>query len=185
MYGPPVHPFQPINGLAAAFGPSTDWETSRGEDAHRRAVYTKWRRNLPYPSMIAFDVPERAVCSMRRVRTNTPIQALVTLNDPVFVEAAQALARRILSDGGSTAESRVSFGFRVVVSRPPTEAESRRLMALYQSAHVSLAVDPGRAAALATRPLGVLPTGMDAVDAAAWTVVANVLLNLDETLAKR
>ena len=68
MYGPPVHPFQPVNGLAAAFGASTDWETSRGDDCHRRALYTRWRRNLPYPSMIAFDVPERAVCSMRRVR---------------------------------------------------------------------------------------------------------------------
>jgi hypothetical protein len=185
MYGPPVHPFQPVNGLAAAFGPSTDWETSRGEDAHRRAVYTKWRRNLPYPSMIAFDVPERAVCSMRRVRTNTPIQALVTLNDPVFVEAAQALGRRILQDGGATVESRVGFAFRVVLSRPPSELESRRLVSLYRSARASLAVDPARAAVLATRPIGALPTGIDPVDAAAWTVVGNVLLNLDETLARR
>ncbi len=185
LYGPPVHPFQPVNGLAAAFGPSTDWETSRGEDAHRRALYTQWRRNLPYPSMIAFDVPERAVCSVRRVRTNTPIQALVTLNDPVFVEAAQALARRIVRDGGPTIPSRVGFGVRVVLSRPPTEAESRRLEALYQSARSSLADDPGRAVALATKPLGPLPTGMDPLDAAAWTVVGNVLLNLDETLAKR
>jgi Protein of unknown function (DUF1553)/Protein of unknown function (DUF1549)/Planctomycete cytochrome C len=185
MYGPPVHPFQPVNGLAAAFGPSTDWETSRGEDAHRRAVYTKWRRNLPYPSMIAFDVPERAVCSMRRVRTNTPIQALVTLNDPVFVEAAQALGRRILQDGGASVESRVGFAFRVVLSRPPSEAESRRLVSLYRSARASLAIDPARAGVLATRPIGALPTGIDAVDAAAWTVVGNVLLNLDETLARR
>jgi hypothetical protein len=185
MYGPPVHPFQPVNGLAAAFGASTDWETSRDEDAHRRALYTKWRRNLPYPSMIAFDVPERAVCSMRRVRTNTPIQALVTLNDPVFVEAAQALARRILRDGGTTEETRAAFGVRVVLSRPPTEAESRRLVALYRSARSTLAADPSRATALATRPIGALPAGMDGLDAAAWTVVGNVLLNLDETLAKR
>jgi hypothetical protein len=185
LYGPPVHPFQPINGLAAAFGASTDWETSRGEDAHRRALYTKWRRNLPYPSMIAFDVPERAVCSVRRVRTNTPIQALVTLNDPVFVEAAQALARRILKDGGTTEASRAACGVRVVLSRPPTEAESRRLEALYRSARSSLAADPARAAALATKPIGAVPPGMDVLDAAAWTVVGNVLLNLDETLAKR
>ncbi|MGP0062159.1 MAG: PSD1 and planctomycete cytochrome C domain-containing protein [Isosphaeraceae bacterium] len=185
MYGPPVHPFQPINGLAAAFGASTDWETSRGEDAHRRALYTRWRRNLPYPSMIAFDVPERAVCSVRRIRTNTPIQALVTLNDPVFVEAAQALGRRILKEGGPSEESRAAFGVRVVLSRPPTEAESRRLVALFRSSRTSLAADPARATVLATKPIGAVLPGMDVIEAAAWTVVGNVLLNLDETLAKR
>ena len=100
LYGPPVHPPQPINGLAAAFGASTDWATSPGEDRYRRALYTRWRRNLPYASMIAFDAPERSVCSMRRIRTNTPLQALVTLNDQVYVEAAQGLARRILAEGG-------------------------------------------------------------------------------------
>ncbi|MDB5350664.1 MAG: Planctomycete cytochrome [Planctomycetota bacterium] len=184
-FGPPVHPYQPLNGLAAAFGPSTDWETSKGEDAHRRALYTRWRRNLPYPSMIAFDVPERAVCSMRRIRTNTPIQALVTLNDPVFIEAAQALARRILTEGGATLESRAAFGVRLVLSRPASEAETHRLAALFQASRSSLAADPARASALATRPLGPVPAGMDVLDAAAWTVVGNVLLNLDETLAKR
>jgi len=185
MFGPPVHPFQPINGLAAAFGPSTDWETSRGEDAHRRALYTHWRRNLPYPSMIAFDVPERAVCSLRRTRTNTPIQALVTLNDPVFVEAAQALARRIMTAGGSTPEDRAAFGIRVVLSRPPTAAETRRIVALHQSSRMALTAEPDRAVALATKPLGPVPNGMETLDAAAWTVVGNVLLNLDETLARR
>ena len=92
--------------------------------------------------MIAFDVPERAVCSTRRLRTNTPIQALVTLNDPVFVEAAQALARRILTDGGPTVESRAAFGVRIVLSRPPAETESRRLVALYHSARSSVAANP-------------------------------------------
>src|SRR5207344_2346314 len=105
-YGPPVHPPQPINGLAAAFGQSTDWATSPGEDRHRRALYTRWRRNLPYASMITFDAPERNVCSMRRIRTNTPLQALVTMNDQVYVEAAQGLARRILAEGGETTASR-------------------------------------------------------------------------------
>jgi hypothetical protein len=185
MYGPPVHPFQPVNGLAAAFGASTDWQTSPGDDSHRRALYTRWRRNLPYPSMIAFDVPERAVCSMRRLRTNTPIQALVTLNDPVFVEAAQALARRIMTDGGQTFSSRAAFGFNLVLARPPADAESNRLVALFQAARSSLAAEPTRAALLATKPAGPLPPEIDALDAAAWTVVGNVLLNLDESLTKR
>ena len=94
MYGPPVQPPQPSLGLAAAFGGTTDWKTSEGDDAHRRAVYTRWRRNLPYPSMVTFDAPERNVCAVRRMRTNTPLQALVTLNDPVFVECASRWRRR-------------------------------------------------------------------------------------------
>jgi len=185
LYGPPAHPRQAVNGLAAAFGQSTDWETSKGDDAHRRALYTRWRRNLPYPSMLTFDVPERAVCSMRRLRTNTPLQALVTLNDPVFVEAAQALARRILAEGGATAQTQAVYGFRLSLTRPPSEAEIKRLVKLYEDSRAALAADPTKAAALATKPIGPLPAGIDAVDAAAWTVVGNVLLNLDEVLMKR
>jgi hypothetical protein len=185
MYGPPVHPPQAVNGLAAAFGPSTDWETSRGNDSRRRALYTRWRRNLPYASMITFDAPERSVCSMRRLRTNTPLQALVTLNDPVYVEAAQALARRIINEGGATVTSRASYGFRLVVTRPPTADELQRIVSLYEAARASLTAEPAKAAPLAIKPIGPLPVGIDVVEAAAWTVVSNVLLNLDEFLAKR
>lgn len=95
MYGEPVRPPQPSLGLTAAFGSSTDWKTSAGEDRYRRGIYTTWRRSNPYPSMAAFDAPNREVCTLRRPRTNTPLQALVTLNDPVYVEAAQGLARRV------------------------------------------------------------------------------------------
>ena len=185
MYGPPVHPPQPVNGLAAAFGQSTDWETSKGDDRWRRALYTRWRRNLPYPSMIAFDAPERSVCSVRRIRTNTPLQALVTLNDPVFVEAAQGFARRILAEGGDSISSRATFALRLCLTRQPTDAEVTRVVTLFASARTSLAADATKAMALATNPLGPLPAGIDATDAAAWTVVGNVLMNLDEFLAKR
>jgi hypothetical protein len=185
MFGPPVQPFQPANGYAGGFTAKTDWATSQGEDRHRRALYTRWRRNLPYPSMVAFDVPDRAVCSVRRTRTNTPLQALVTLNDPVFVEAAQALARRIITEGGPTPESRARFSFRLAAVRPPTEAEVQRLVALYKGARTNVADNVPRTNALATKLLGPLPAGMDATDAAAWTVVSNVLLNLDEVLTKR
>ena len=82
----------PKLGLSAAFGGTTDWDTSAGEDKYRRALYTQWRRTTPYPSMTTFDAPGRNVCTISRPRTNTPLQALVTLNDPVYVEAAQALA---------------------------------------------------------------------------------------------
>ena len=90
MYGPSVRPPRPSLGLRAAFGGSTDWKASAGEDRYRRGLYTSWRRTTPYPSMTTFDAPSREFCTVRRIPTNTPLQALVTLNDPVFVEAAQA-----------------------------------------------------------------------------------------------
>jgi hypothetical protein len=184
MYGPPAQPFQPANGLAAAFGQSTDWETGKGEESHRRAVYTRWRRNLPYPSMLNFDVPERAVCSVRRIRTNTPLQALVTLNDPVYFEAAQGLGRRIAASSGTT-EEKIERGFRWVLIRPPSQEEKNRLVRLHADVHKRLAADPERAKTLATQPIGPLPAGANPAEAAAWTLVGNTLLNLDETLMKR
>jgi hypothetical protein len=185
MYGPPVQPPRPTFGLAAAFGSSTDWTASTGEDRYRRALYTRWRRNAPYPSMTTFDAPERTYCTVRRLRTNTPLQALVTLNDPVYVEAAQALARRIVSHGSAAPRDRAAYAFRLCLIRPPSDQEVQRLVDLFTKARQQYQQDPAKAAALATKPLGPAPKDMDVVDLAAWTVVGNVLLNLDETLDKR
>ena len=185
MLGPSVKPVQPTLGVSAAFGGSIDWQTSTGEDRYRRGVYTTWRRSNPYPSMSTFDAPNRDTCVVRRARTNTPLQALVTMNDPVYVEAAQALARRIMDQGGTTTADKVTFGFRACLIRPPGEAEVQRLQKLYQDALEKFAKDPGKANVFASNPLGPLPKGVDAATAAAWTVVANVLLNLDEMLIKR
>jgi hypothetical protein len=185
MHGPPVRPPRPKSGLTAAFGGGTDWETSTGEDKYRRALYTQWRRTTPYPSMITFDAPGRTVCTVTRPRTNTPLQALVTLNDPVFVEAAQALARRMVKDGGKTIEEKARYGFRLALTRPPLEIELRRLTDLYQKARSEYARNAKDALVMATSPLGPLPAGMDPADLAAWTIVGNVLLNLDEMFAKR
>jgi hypothetical protein len=184
MYGPPVQPPQPSFGLAAAFGSSTDWKTSEGEDQHRRAIYTRWRRNLPYPSIVAFDAPERNVCAVRRTRTNTPLQALVTLNDPVFIECAQALARRVIAEGGDGTSSRTRRALTLAVGREATPREAARLAALYDQSRATLERDPAKAKQMATVPLGPVPEGISELDAAAWTVVANVVLNLDETLSK-
>lgn len=185
MYGPSVYPPRPTLGLRAAFGGSTDWKTSEGENRYRRGLYTFWRRSLPYPSMDAFDAPSREVCTLRRIRTNTPLQALVTLNDPVYVEAAQGLARRVLSEGGNDDEERATYAFRTCVSRPPTSSELAVLVESVRQARERLAQQPDEAAKLATDPLGPLPDGVDPVEAAAWTVIGNVLLNLDEVLARR
>lgn len=184
MYGPPVKPPQPSSGLSAAFGATTDWQTSVGEDRYRRGIYTMWRRSSPYPSMATFDAPNREVCTVRRNSTNTPLQSLVTLNDPVYVEASQSLARIALQSGGELSEQ-LTLAFRRCVLRSPSEQELSALEALYHDARADLADSPGEAATLATDPLGALPEGLDPLDAAAMTVVGNVLLNLDEMFLKR
>ena len=134
--------------------------------------------------MVTFDAPNREVCTVRRDRTNTPLQALVTLNDPVYIEAAQALARRMAKAGDAIAD-RLRDGFRRTVSRSPSEAELARLVALYEETRKRYAADPELARAMATDPIGPLPEGMDHVELAALTVAGNVLLNLDEMLMKR
>ncbi len=184
MYGPPVRPPQPASGLAAAFGGKIDWQTSMGDDKFRRGLYTTWRRSNPYPSMATFDAPNREVCTVRRSRTNTPLQALVTLNDPVYVEAAQGLARRMAGAGKAKAD-RARFGLKLCLSREATDREIERLVRLHDDAYSQFAGDPDGAKKLATDPLGPAPEGSDLADLAAWTVVANVLLNLDETLMRR
>lgn len=208
MYGPQVRPYQPAFGVSAAFGITMDWPISKGEDKYRRGLYTTWKRSNPYPSMVTFDAPSREVCTVRRDRTNSPLQALVTLNDPVYVEAAQALARRIAAGGATTAD-RARYGFRLCLARRPRQAELDQLTALYDKAYARyskdaesaklMATDPlktgitvhERAAIaesakhMATDPLGPVPEGMEIAELAAWTVVGNVLLNLDEMLMKR
>ncbi|WP_397569612.1 DUF1553 domain-containing protein [Schlesneria sp. T3-172] len=185
MAGPPVKPPQPSLGLSAAFGSSTDWQTSPGEDKYRRGIYTTWRRSNPYPSMATFDAPNREVCTVRRVRTNTPLQALVSLNDPVNVEAAQALARRIVQDGGHSVADRATYGFRRVLIRPPHPVELKRLVDLYEQSLKRFEQSLEEATQLATDPLGPAPEGTRIPELAAWSVVGNVLLNLDETVMKR
>jgi hypothetical protein len=185
MYGPPVKPPQPTLGLNAAFGSAVDWQSSSGEDKYRRGLYTTWRRSNPYPSMTTFDAPTREVCTLRRDRTNTPLQALVTLNDPVYIEAAQALARQIARQGGASVAERLQFAFHVCLARPPQSAELERLTAFYEQALAGFAQDASAAEKMALEPLGPAPPDANVAELAAWTVVANVLLNLDELLMKR
>ena len=184
MFGPPVNPPQPELGLKAAFGGATDWKTSSGEDKYRRGIYTTWRRSSPYASMAQFDAPNRDVCTVRRIRTNTPLQALVTLNDPVYVEAAQALAR-LLCDASQRDDRRIRHAIRRVLIREPRDEEVRRLQNLLDDARDVFAGDMDAAIELATNPLGDLPPGAKADEYAAWTVVCNAILNLDEFLMKR
>lgn len=184
MYGPPVKPPQPTLGLAAAFGSSTDWQTSDGEDRYRRGIYTTWRRSNPYPSMSTFDAPNREVCTLRRLRTNTPLQALVTLNDPVYIEAAQAFGRAMIQEAGNL-EQKLELALSRALTRPVRSEEVGVLRQLYDQSLVALQELPEQAAKLATDPTGPVPENIPVVELAAWTVVANSILNLDEFLMRR
>jgi len=184
MYGAPVRPPQPDLGLKAAFGSGIDWKTSNGEDRYRRGIYVTWRRSNPYPSMVTFDATNREVCTVRRDRTNTPLQALVTLNDPVYVEAAQSLART-MDQSGNTPTEKLTAGFEACLSRSPSNQELDRLVALFNEMLDSYSKDKQLASKMATDPIGPAPKGADVSELAALTVAGNVLLNLDEMMMKR
>ncbi|MEE8469533.1 MAG: DUF1553 domain-containing protein, partial [Planctomycetota bacterium] len=183
--GPSVYPPQPDGIWQAAFNGQRNWPTSSGEARYRRGLYTYLRRTSPYPSMETFDAPSRETCSLRRLRTNTPLQAFVTLNDPVYVEAAQALARRMLAEGDGTPRGTIHRGLWLCLGRGPEASDIDDLESLFADTLIHFeGVAESAALALATDPLGPLPDGLDAPQAAAWTVVANVLLNLDATLTR-
>ncbi len=183
MYGPPVFPPQP-DGLWIMIYSNDKWDTSKGEDKYRRALYTFWRRTVPHPAMTTFDAPSREFCVSRRIRTNTPLQSFVTLNDPAFVECAQAMARRVLKDGGVDDRSRAAYAFKLAAARTPSDAEAAEVVRLLTGERDRFRADAAAAQQAATSPLGPLPAGVDRVEAAAWSTVCSVILNLDETLTK-
>jgi hypothetical protein len=158
--------------------------TSTGEDKYRRGVYTFLRRSSPYPQFMAFDMTTHEAICTRRSRTNTALQALTTLNDPAFVQPAAALARKIVKEAGSEKSERITFAFRTVLARSPSEGEISRLSSLFDQMLEKYQADPKAAVMLATSGLSTVPDRDKAPELAAWTVVSNVLLNLDETLTK-
>ncbi|HAL73448.1 MAG TPA: hypothetical protein DCP71_16945 [Verrucomicrobiales bacterium] len=180
MGGPSVRPMAPNMGLTTAFGRSNDWTLSEGEDKHRRSLYTEMRRNSPYPSFSTFDAPNREVCTVRRGRTNTPLQAFVTLNDPVFIEAHQAMARRLVN-----VDDKIALLYQLCVSRAPTTHERSTLQKLHDEALADYRAHPDEAVKMATDPLGLAPKDADIAELAAWTTVANVVMNLDEFVMRR
>ncbi len=179
--GPSVFPFQ-LEGIWKP-NPDFQWVTSEGEDGHRRGLYTFWKRTSPYPSFINFDATSREFCTVRRVRTNTPLQALTTLNDQAFFEAAKGLAERLVAEGGTSDETRVAYAFRLCVSRQPNEGEVNELTSLYRKLLDEFNQNP-KAVDDLFKGTNVPPKGVSASEFAAWTLVSNTLLNLDQTLTK-
>ncbi|NRB27611.1 MAG: DUF1553 domain-containing protein, partial [Roseibacillus sp.] len=179
--GPSVFPYQPANYLSSI---GKGWKESSGAALYRRGLYTFWRRTMLYPTFQIFDAPSREFCSVNRPRTNTPLQALVTLNDPSFVEAARLFGQRILSEGGNNDQDRLTFAFTLATSRPPQETELKVLSATLTEQREEFRVHPDRAAQLISNGKSTPAEGADPVELAAWTAVGNILLNLDETITR-
>lgn len=187
--GPSVYPVQPPNlwkeiGFLRPEIGMDEWPLSEGPDLYRRGVYTFWRRVCTYPLFATFDAPSREVCTARRPRTNTPLQALAGLNEPTLMEAARVLAQRVLQHGGDTPEKQIEYGFELCTARPPTKFERARLVKFLEQQNASFKRDKAAAEKLIAIGSAGRPRELNPVQLAAWTMTANVLLNLDETLTK-
>lgn len=184
--GPPVKPYQPA-GLwkELATRNATEYVQDHGIDLYRRSMYTIWKRTTPPPSMMNFDMPERNFCSVRRQSTSTPLQALVLLNDPQYVEAARLLAERMIKEGGEALTDRLTYAFRLLTSRAPFEHELALLADLFSKEQD--AFDSDRQSALDLLGAGEYPydPSLDVTEVAALTVVASTILNFDEAVIKR
>ena len=183
MAGPPVYPPQPTGIWRHVGRNAPKYVTDTDEDRFRRGIYVVWRRSAPYPSFVNFDAPDRAACVVKRSRTNTPLQALTLLNDPAYVEMARALAKVVAAEPAlKTTRDRAEYAFRRTVSRQPASDEIRVLLELFEHEHERLAKNPKVAESLIPKAERV--DGVDLAEQAAWFEVANVLLNLDETITK-
>jgi hypothetical protein len=186
--GPSVSPYQPAglweDVVVGADYEGTVYKQEHGDGLYRRGMYTFWKRTVPPPALNTFDAPEREVCTVRRARTNTPLQALVLLNDPTYLEAARMLAERMMTAGGDTPDARITYAFRLATARTPQPTEIAVLREAFEKRLASFGKD--REAALQLLASGESPryAALDVSELAAWTAVASMILNLDETITK-
>jgi hypothetical protein len=181
--GPPVKPYQPPGLWEEKSGLA--YERDRGAGSHRRSLYTFWKRTSPPPAMLTFDATTREVCTVKRQTTTTPLQALVLLNDPQFVEAARALAERTMTAARSSVADQITVVFRTLIGRRPTARELATLETLYQEEYDEFRSgrsDAGKLLAVGDMP--VSPT-LDPVACAAMTVLVQTILNHDEASVRR
>ncbi|MEO6759685.1 MAG: DUF1553 domain-containing protein, partial [Saprospiraceae bacterium] len=186
--GPSVFPYQTkdlYKGIVvAADYPGTKWVESKGEGLYRRSLYTFWKRTVPHPTMTVFDAPDREFCIVRRSTTNTPLQALTLLNDPIYVEASRKLAERAYHEGGATPEARVAYAFRLATGRAPEPMETRTLMDTFDRMRTAYKTDDGAARAFLAVGAAKADAAIPPADLAASAAVCNLILNLDEVITK-
>ncbi|HVK16781.1 MAG TPA: PSD1 and planctomycete cytochrome C domain-containing protein [Fimbriiglobus sp.] len=182
--GPSVHPYQPPGYWSYLNFPTREWKNDAGDKLYRRGLYTHWQRQYLHPSLMAFDAPSREECTAERVRSNTPLQALVLLNDPTYVEAARALAARAIEAADSDA-GRLDWMYRRAVSRPAKPAEREVLVELLKKHRAEYKADPKAAKALLAVGAKPAADGIDPAELAAWTSVARTVLNLHEAVTRK
>lgn len=185
--GPSVKPYQPKGlWLEVASGNQSlrKYIQDHNDELYRRSLYTFWKRTLPPPSMTIFDAPSREQCITKRGSTSTPMQALVLLNDPQFIEASRVLASRMVSEGGETVEERIAFAFQLATSRVPDRSELELLVDLFQEEQTDFAAHPEDAKKLLAIGEYEFSTTISSVDLAAYSVLANTILNMTETILK-
>ena len=181
--GPSVKPYQPDGYWENLNFPTRTWDASSGDAQYRRGLYTWWQRMFLHPSLLAFDAPSREECTAERARSNIPQQALALLNDPSFVEAAKALAARVLSEAAGDDAARLAWLLRETLQRPPSTAERATLLALLENHRAQFKTDAAAAAAF-TKPGRPAPAGLDPAELAAWSSVTRVVLNLHEFITR-
>ena len=184
--GPSVFPALPEGVMSLSYGP-IPWNVSEGEDRYRRGLYTFWKRSVPYPALVTFDAPTAEQSCVRRVRSNTPLQALVTLNEPTFNQAARWLGYRVLQEAGPADEARLVHAFRLCTARVPDRTELAALKRVLNDFRAEFADDAKNAAAVAfsdPKNPPPLPAGASTTELAAWSALSRTLLNLDETITK-
>jgi hypothetical protein len=186
--GPSVFPYQP-KGLweEMAFGgnfSAQKYTPSHGKDLYRRSMYTFWKRSVPYPSLNTFDAPDREKCTARRGVTNTPLQALVLMNDPTYVEAARALAERDLKEAGPSDADRIRYAFRLATDRDPSPNELAILDGFYKKQFTRYQSDKASAEKLISTGESKFDPKLEPAELAAWTLVTSTILNMDETITK-
>ncbi len=186
--GPPVFPYQPANlykGIVvAADYPGTKWTESKGSGLYRRSLYTFWKRTVPNPTLAVFDAPDREVCVARRLRTNTPLQALALMNDPTQLEAARKLAERMLQEGGQSPEERLGWAFEMATARPLHSSEREALVSLLEQRLAHYKQDPAAAKAFLGVGASEPAARLDSAELAAYANLASLILNLDETITR-
>ena len=183
--GPSVKPYQPPNiWNEVSLNGGLRYKRDNGEKLYRRSMYTYWKRSAPMPNMLIFDAPTREKCMIQRPITNTPLQALVTLNDPQFVEAARALGQRLIKEGGNDTASRIDYGFKLALSRPATQPELQVIERVLGDQLTRFRNDPDKAKEFLAVGETARDETIDPVDHAAWMVVGQILLNMDETLTR-
>jgi hypothetical protein len=182
--GPSVKPYQPAGYWRYLNFPTRDWAADQGGDQYRRGLYTYWQRTFLHPSLVAFDASTREECVISRPRSNIPQQALVLLNDPTYVEAARALAERLIREARPERDSRLQHAFQLALARPAAPAEVMVLAELYDRQLKEYQADPKAAAALLKVGLRPAPADLPAPELAAWTAVTRVVLNLSETITR-